>query len=1353
MNGERGECFEGEDDKHSNSEEGLCSGGKNVECSVGENSKCYGKDNYGTVNCSEILHKHLNCCFDNQCMGNVQSSVNMYDNYFHSISPVGFDGERDGDSAELGRGRLCDVSGSEVVNNRSFITMTEMKRQNRMCESASMCVGGSTKRNVNSMNDSHEHVNAESCFLPRSKVDSSTNSYLSCLALNVCGMHSKLLGPDLLCLMKDYDIVVISESKLDDFDKVSIPGFTAFGKNRSKFKKKSGGILLCIKDSLVRFVTVIENTERKNRIDKNLHKYYKFVDIDLSHDVLYFQFDKQLIGKHVLFGGVYFPPQGSPYFDIDSFTNVEHDITLLNPDSVCLLGDFNSRTASLNEFTNEYDNFVTDSMDTITLPPRSSNDLSTNRMGRSLLEFCNTTDIFIVNGRIGNNSFSRRCTSKDSSVVDYVLASLSLFDNVKDFRVLDFDEMFSDIHCPISVLFSFTGPITYSTPTHILNTDSNPTCNKRLTRPKWFADSDQKFKSKLHEHDHELIMLNSDIANMLSNLSDVSQTQVNDCCSKICKIMLNVGSDIGVCKNENINIKKNRKRKSDNLLWFDSDCEKKRKEFFKAKNMARKYKSDPGLLEKRSNASKNYKKQLHVSFKKYQSKFIKNIRKTKSSDPKTFWKIINGSKLDKNEAYTEIASQTFFKHFSSLGLSSDKTGCNDSAALSANDGTDVNVFLDAPFSENEVANVIKKLKNNKACGIDLITNEFLKAASNTFLSIFTDFFNLVLSSGKIPEDWAIGVIKPLYKNKGSTEDANNYRGITLLSCFGKVFTSLVNNRLNDFFEANNTLGEEQAGFRADHSVTDHIFTFHSIINFFIFMKKKLYCAFIDYEKAFDLVDRSLLWLKLINSGVSGRVLCIIKDIYSKAKSCVQWQTELTEFFTCPTGVRQGENLSPLLFSIFLNDLKGFISSKTDGLNTLKSQAENMNLEASVVNTLFQMFILLYADDTILIAETPSSLQTSLDAMYEYCSKWKLKINVSKTKVMVFSKGKIRKLPIFMLNGAKLEVTFDFQYLGIKFNYNGSFKPAQKNLYDKALKAMYCLIRKTRSLALPIDVQIELFDLTVAPILLYGAEVWCPQISDLVNKLQLRFYKMILKVNRSTPTCMVLGELGKYPLEVQAKSRMLNFWYRFICCSNNLKFSCIIYKFLFTMYESNYYKSPYLKYIESTLNEIGLSGVWTQQSSTIMFSIEGFKNEIKKRLQDQYVQSWITEINRNELFFNYRMYKINFEFEKYLVKLPSTLASYMIKFRTLNHKLPIQRGRIEKIERKFRYCNKCTANDIGDEFHYLFCCHFFLEKRKELIKTYFHKYPNAIKFNELFGSKNKKTLLKLSKFMKYIMTQI
>ena len=197
----------------------------------------------------------------------------------------------------------------------------------------------------------------------------------------------------------------------------------------------------------------------------------------------------------------------------------------------------------------------------------------------------------------------------------------------------------------------------------------------------------------------------------------------------------------------------------------------------------------------------------------------------------------------------------------------------------------------------------------------------------------------------------------------------------------------------------------------------------------------------------------------------------------------------------------------------------------DGLNLLKTAAEDLKVEDDEVEQLFQMFVFLYADDTVILSDSVEGLQRGLNAMSAYCKSWKLRVNVTKTKVVVFSRGKIRKLPEIFYEGKQLEIVYDFLYLGLNLNYNNKFNLAQKRAYDRASRAMFCLLKRCRKLSLPLDIQVELFEKMISPILLYGSELWGYEKCELANKLQLRFYKLLLGLKKSTPSCMILGELG------------------------------------------------------------------------------------------------------------------------------------------------------------------------------------------------------------------------------------
>ena len=142
------------------------------------------------------------------------------------------------------------------------------------------------------------------------------------------------------------------------------------------------------------------------------------------------------------------------------------------------------------------------------------------------------------------------------------------------------------------------------------------------------------------------------------------------------------------------------------------------------------------------------------------------------------------------------------------------------------------------------------------------------------------------------------------------------------------------------------------------------------------------------------------------------MLRVINNLYLKAKSCVSSNGTFTTLIPCQVGVRQGKHCPPLLFSLYLADITQFLVVKCDGLTYIQNLTTEF-VDDDQIATFLKLHLLLYADDTVLLAETPEDLQQSLTYMAEYCDYWKLSINVAKTQVMIFSRGKIRKL-VFIL---------------------------------------------------------------------------------------------------------------------------------------------------------------------------------------------------------------------------------------------------------------------------------------------------------------------------------------------------
>ena len=197
-----------------------------------------------------------------------------------------------------------------------------------------------------------------------------------------------------------------------------------------------------------------------------------------------------------------------------------------------------------------------------------------------------------------------------------------------------------------------------------------------------------------------------------------------------------------------------------------------------------------------------------------------------------------------------------------------------------------------------------------------------------------------------------------------------------------------------------------------------------------------------------------------------------------------------------------------------------------------------------------MFMLLFANDTVLFADTLEELRILMDNLHEYYCKWNICVNITKTKSMVFKSGNRRENLNLQYDGIPLETVNTFTYLGITLSSNGKLS-CSKALEEQAPKALFSLNNLFDKIALSISEKIKLFDSMILPILNYASEIWGFHPAPDIERVHLKFLKQILKVKSQTPSAAVYGELGRVPLHVMRKEHILKYWFKVKCSTNTL----------------------------------------------------------------------------------------------------------------------------------------------------------------------------------------------------------
>ena len=432
-------------------------------------------------------------------------------------------------------------------------------------------------------------------------------------------------------------------------------------------------------------------------------------------------------------------------------------------------------------------------------------------------------------------------------------------------------------------------------------------------------------------------------------------------------------------------------------------------------------------------------------------------------------------------------------------------------------------FLDVAPDQEEVNKAIAQINNGKSPGMDGIPVEVLKYGGDRLREMVFEVISHVWVSSA-PQDWRDAILESLFK-KGERSECGNFRGISLLSIVGKVFARVLLNRMISSI-VDDVLPESQCRFRAQRGTSDMIFSTRQIQEKCIEQNMDLYQCFIDLTKAFDTVNRKMLWKVLKKFGCPDKFIHLIRSLHDDMKATVNSNGSLSEPFAVENGVKQGDVLAPTLFALYFTAV--FLVAFKDNTNGVyiryRTTGKLFNIRRFKANTKVAVALirdLLYADDCDLVAHTEEDLQDLVTCFDASCKAFGLEINLKKTEIMLqVAPGREYVKPKVFVRDKELKVVKSFTYLGSVLSDDGGMEKEISSRIQKASTAFGNLESRLWSRhGVSLYTKISIYNTSVLSALLYGCETWMIYKRQLkkLERFHQRCLRHILRIKWTTPT--------------------------------------------------------------------------------------------------------------------------------------------------------------------------------------------------------------------------------------------
>ena len=415
------------------------------------------------------------------------------------------------------------------------------------------------------------------------------------------------------------------------------------------------------------------------------------------------------------------------------------------------------------------------------------------------------------------------------------------------------------------------------------------------------------------------------------------------------------------------------------------------------------------------------------------------------------------------------------------------------------DGSSEHSFFLKPIDETDVLEELLKLNHRKSAGPDELSPKLVKMCSYTLYRPLAYIFNMSITSGKYPKDYKVAKIIPLYKAEKHC-DPSNYRPISLLNCFDKIFEKLINRQLKDYLKRFDLLYEYQYAFREGFSTDLALLEFNDYVKKEIDMGNYVMTLFIDLKKAFDTVNHQILLKKMEHYGIRGLCNSFFASYLSDRKQYVHCNNVNSSILDMVCGVPQGSVLGPTLFLIYINDM---------------------------INCIKYSKLQLFADDTITSLSGKNLhvlfdlLKQELKLMMKWFKSNKLSLNFDKTSYSIFHSKKSVVPNVFdcmIINGETIERKKSAKYLGLTFDEVLSWRHHVEKLLSGLSRYFYLFYNLRK--CIPYKFKLQLFNAYVYSRVSYGLHCYGGAHKTLLNPVHVicnKLLKVFLMKDRRFPT--------------------------------------------------------------------------------------------------------------------------------------------------------------------------------------------------------------------------------------------